>query len=284
MSRRSARSRSGGAAAKARRGAPANPGGVTLSGDQLTAVLAANTQAALATPLPRPPQWSTDPFGPGSPLRPSPINAPNPRTGRAEPRLFELPISTNLNVNTAPFVPWRILSEAADMPLFRKCIERRKSVCGLGYTIAVDPKAVAREAAKSGQASKDVESAMLAQYMPDIARISDWMENPDRKNGYDWEQLDAQLMENRLVYDAIVVYPKRTLRRRRVRPRDPRRVNGQAAPRRVRRPPAAPGPVRAADPVGLSPRRVPRRHHRRERADDGARRHDAPTSSSTRGR
>lgn len=208
---RSARSRRGGTVAKARRGAPANPGGVTLSGDQLTAVLAASQQAAqLATPLPRPPQWATDPFGPGTPLRPSPINQRNPKTGRAEPRLFELPISTNLNVNTAPFVPWRTLSDAADMPLFRKCIERRKSVAGLGYTVTVDPEAVAREAAAAGQATDDVEAGMRKKYMSEIARISDWLEYPDRKNGYDWEQWASQLMENRLVYDAAVVYPKRT--------------------------------------------------------------------------
>jgi hypothetical protein len=210
VSRRSNRSRNGGTAVKARR-APANPGGVTLSGDQLTAVLAAAQQSAqLATPLPRPPQWSTDPFGPGTPLRPSPINQRNPKTGRAEPRLFELPISTNLNVNTAPFVPWRTLSDAADMPLFRKCIERRKSVCGLGFTVTVDPEAVAREAAAAGQANDDVEAAMRKKYMGEIARVSDWLQTPDRKNGYDWEQWTSQLMENQLVYDAVVVYPKRT--------------------------------------------------------------------------
>jgi hypothetical protein len=104
MSKRSA-SRNRGRVTAARR-PPANPGGVNLSGDQLTAILAAAQRSPnLATPLPRPPQWSTDPFGPGDPLRPSPINARRPQTGRAEPRLFELPISTNLNINTAPIVP-----------------------------------------------------------------------------------------------------------------------------------------------------------------------------------
>lgn len=194
------------------RRAPANPGGVTLSGDQLTAVLAAQQRAAgqLATPLPRPPQWAADPFGPGMPLQPSPINRPRPQTGRAEPRLFELPISTNVNINTAPFVPWRILSEAADMPLFRKCIQRRKSVCDLDFTVTVDPKAVTREAQIAGQADKDVESALRKQYMPEISRITDWLQTPDRKNGYEWDQWASQLMENRLVYDATVVYPRRT--------------------------------------------------------------------------
>lgn len=212
MTSRSARARRGGTAAKARRGAPANPGGVNLSGDQLTAILAAAQRGnQLATALPRPPQWSGDPFGPGTPLTPAPINQRDPRTGRAQPRLFELPISTNLNVGTAPVVPWKTLSDAADMPLFRKCIERRKSVCGLGFTVSVDPEAVAREAAASGSAKDDVEAGMRKKYMADIARVSDWLQTPDRKNGYDWEQWTSQLMENRLVYDAAVVYPRRTL-------------------------------------------------------------------------
>src|SRR6184192_3570941 len=160
MASRSARRNRGTVARTPAKRPPANPGGVTLSGDQLTAVLAASQRAyGLAEPLPRPPQWASDPFGPGTPLRPASINQRNPRTGRAEPRLFELPISTNLNVNTAPFVPWKTLSDAADMPLFRKCIQRRKSICGLGFTVTVDPKAVAREAATSGQAKTDVESA-----------------------------------------------------------------------------------------------------------------------------
>ncbi len=190
---------------------PANPGGVTLSGDQLTAVLAASQRAyGLAEPLPRPPQWASDPFGPGTPLRPASINQRNPKTGRAEPRLFELPISTNLNISTAPFVPWKTLSDAADMPLFRKCIERRKSVCDLDFVISVDPKAVAREAALSGEHEKDVEASLREKYTADIARITDWLQEPDRKNGYDWGAWTRQLMENRLVYDATVVYPKYT--------------------------------------------------------------------------
>jgi hypothetical protein len=212
MSRRGNRNRHrGGAVVKAQPRPPANPGGVTLSADQLTAVLAAQQRAGqLATPLPRPPQWSTDPFGPGQPLRPAPINAKRPQTGRAEPRLFELPISTNVNIGTAPYVPWRILSEAADMPLFRKCIERRKSVCDLDFVVSVDPKAVAREAALAGQHEKDVEASLREKYTADIARCTDWLQTPDRKNGYDWGQWGRQLMENRLVYDAAVVYPRHT--------------------------------------------------------------------------
>jgi hypothetical protein len=205
MSRRSSRNRHRQPAVKARQSGPPP---VTFTGAQVQALMAAGAVTGQqAVPLPRPPAWSQVPFAPGQPLIPSPVNRPRPQTGRAEPRLFELPISTNLNIATAPYVPWRILTEAADVPLFRKCIQRRKGICSLGFEVTLDPKAVAREAALSGQADKDVEKAMRKQYLPDVIRISDWLERPDRGNGHDWRAWTGLLMENRLVYDATVVYP-----------------------------------------------------------------------------
>jgi hypothetical protein len=185
------------------------PAGVSFTADQVGALLQMSN-GGRADPLPRPPQWSTVPFAPGDPLIPAPINPVNPVTRRAEPRLRETEVSWNLNISTAPYVPWRILQEAADMPLFRKCIERRKSVCELDFTVAVDPKAIAREAALTGQHEKDIESALREQYTTEIARISDWLELPDRGNGYDWPAWTSQLMENRLKYDATVIYPRKT--------------------------------------------------------------------------
>jgi hypothetical protein len=210
VSRRSNRNRGRGnaLAVKARR-PPANPGGVTLTGDQLAGILLAQQRAGqLAQPMPRPPQWSQDAFPPGSPLVPAPINRRRADTGRAEPRLFELPISSNINIGTAPYVPWRVLSEAADMPLFRKCIERRKGICDLDFQVVVDPKAVAREAAAAGQHEKDVEAGLRDKYAADIVRISDWLETPDAQNDQDWTAWTKALMENRLVYDAVAVYPQ----------------------------------------------------------------------------
>jgi hypothetical protein len=211
MSRRSARNRHRAQLAVKARRPPANPGGITLSGDQLAAIL--NSQRAgqggqLAAPLPRPPQWSQDAFPPGTPLVPAYINRRRADTGRAEPRLFELPISSNINVNTAPYVPWRVLNEAADMPLFRKCIERRKGICDLDFVVTVDPKAVAREASAAGQHEKDVESAMRDKYAADIVRVSDWLTTPDAQNDQEWPDWTKALMENRLVYDAVAVYPQ----------------------------------------------------------------------------
>jgi hypothetical protein len=210
VSRRSARNRHRApVATKARRGPAPRQDGVTLTGDQLAGLLGAAQQIpTTANPLQRPPQWAQDPFPPGTPLRPAPVNRVRPDTGRAEPRLFELPLSTNINFGTAPYVPWRILTEAADMPLFRKCIERRKGICELDYSITVDPKAVAREAAAAGQHEKDVESALRDKYAADIVRISDWLATPDAQNDQDWAGWTKALMENRLVYDAVAVYPQ----------------------------------------------------------------------------
>src|SRR5580693_1043551 len=94
MASRSARRNRGRALAVKARRPPANPGGVTLTGDQLAGILLAQQRAGqLAQPMPRPPQWSADAFPPGSPLVPAPINRRRADPGRAPPPLFELPTS-----------------------------------------------------------------------------------------------------------------------------------------------------------------------------------------------
>jgi hypothetical protein len=187
------------------------PGGVTFTADQMSALLQLQQGNTRAKPMPRPDQWAEAPFGPSRPLVPAPINIPRPDTQRAEPRLFEYPVAWNIQIdNTRRHVPWRTLQEAADMPLFRKCIKRRKGICQLGYTVTVDPKAVAREAALTDQPEKDVESAIRKKYTAEIARVSDWLSVPDRKNGYDWPAWTSLIMENYLKYDAVAVYPRQT--------------------------------------------------------------------------
>jgi hypothetical protein len=190
---------------------PRLPAGVPVfTAEQVQALVQLQQGGMHAVPMPRPPQWSTDPFGPAVPLAPSPINVVRPDTGRAEPRLWEYPVAANLQIDGRRHIPWKILQEAADIPLFRKCIERRKSVCQLDFTVGVDPKAVARLAASAGASKIDVESKLRKDNEAEIARISDWLAVPDRKNGLDWAQWTSLLMENRLVFDATAVYPRRT--------------------------------------------------------------------------
>jgi len=212
VSRRAARSRGRQRAAKAV--PPSAGGGATFTADQVTAMMTAQRQLSSgnsrATPLATSPLWETAPFGPGRRLIPAPINVPRADTGRAEPRLWEFPVSWNLQIDDRWHVPWHVLQRAADMPLFRKCIERRKNVCQLDFAVTVDPRAVAAEVAASGAAKQDVESALRKKYISEIARISDWLQVPDRKNDLDWPGWTSLLMENRLKFDAAVVYPRRT--------------------------------------------------------------------------
>jgi hypothetical protein len=191
----------------------AKAAGVSFSPQQVAALVSQQQLASgnmTAKPLPSSPFWDTAPFGPGRRLPPAPINTVRPDTGRAEPRLWEFPVSWNLQINDRYHVPWRTLQSAADMPLFRKCIERRKSVCQLDFTVTVDPKAVAREAQASKQAKTDVESGLRDKYMSEISRVTDWLQVPDRKNDLDWSAWTSLLMENRLKFDAAVVYPRYT--------------------------------------------------------------------------
>lgn len=198
-------------AAKARGGMAPYQQGATFTGDQVVNLLAAAGAVRNRSQLlDRPPQWADSPFPPGTPLPPSPINQLRPNSGRPDPRLYEIPLSTNINLANAPFVPWAVLDRAAETPLFRKCIERRKGICDMDFAVVVDPRAVAREAAMAGQHEKDVESAMRDKYAADIVRISDYMAEPDRQNNQDWSSWGKALMENRLRYDAAVVSPKMT--------------------------------------------------------------------------
>ena len=217
MSRRSARNRhrhpGSAVAVKARTGPAPYQDGATFTGPQLAVMMQAAQQAGnrgRAALLERPPEWMSSPFPPGHPLAPAPVNPVRPETGRAEPRLYELPVSSNINIATAPFVPWRILDQAADLPLFRKCIERRKNVADMDFAVVVDPRAGAREALLAGQHEKDVEAAMRTKHAAEIVRISDFLVEPDPQNNQDWAAWGKALMENRLRYDAAVVYPHRT--------------------------------------------------------------------------
>jgi len=179
--------------------------------DDVLALLNATGAMRGSTALARDPSWNQLPFGPGEPLIPAFINPPRRPGQQPEPRLGEYPVSYNLQVSQQSHVNWKTLQDAADMPLFRKCIERRKGICDNDYAVVVDPAAVTREAMLSGDAKTDVEAKLREKYTAQISAATDFLAMPDRKNGLDWTAWSRVLMENTLKYDATVVYPRRTL-------------------------------------------------------------------------
>jgi len=153
------------------------------------------------------------PFGPGNPLTPVPINQPRPDTGRPEPRAYEYPVSVNLPGFSDRLVPWRTLRDAADnISIFRKCIEIRKSeVATLQWDIVISERAVERELKRAGGTARaDLQQQMQKRLEPEIARMVDFWEEPDRRNGLDWIAWAKKLIEERLVLDAVAIYPRRT--------------------------------------------------------------------------
>lgn len=169
----------------------------------------------LAIPLPRPPAWAAAPFGPGSPLYPAPINTVRPETGRADPRLYEYPVSWNLTGTSNRLTSWELLRSAADgVSLFRRCIEVRKDhMLGLDWDIVIGQNAIegAQQAeGRGGRGRAAVEDDLRKRMSPEIDRAVKFLRMPDRGNGYEFAQWLSMLLEEIFVLDAGAIYPRRT--------------------------------------------------------------------------
>lgn len=191
------------------------PGGLALpQGSQVTdatamlGLMQARTAGAVngAVPLPRDQGfWSL--FGPGAPLYPSPLNQPNPRTGQADPRQTEYPVSYNILSNDRP-VPWSTLRAAADkVDIIRLCLRTRKDeLTEMEWTFGFTTDAKAQ----LGITSPNAERHMQIEYAAVIKRLKNFWSIPDRTNDLSWPEWFGMLLEERFVLDATSVYPRLT--------------------------------------------------------------------------
>lgn len=186
-------------------------GGVTFTAEQVAALVQhGNTSAAAAAPLARPEDWFSAPFGPGMPLVPAAINRPRPDTGRPEPRLYDYPVSWNLQTGGQRLVPWATLRSAGDAPLIRQCIQvRKRGITDLGWDITINQGAI--EALQAdGAARADAEQQLRERLGGDIARLVAFWQQPDRGNGLELSDWLGSLLEEHLVLDAVAIYPRMT--------------------------------------------------------------------------
>jgi hypothetical protein len=162
-------------------------------------------------PLPRDPRWDLDTFGPGFPLRAEALDPVRPDTGQPDPRLHEYPVSWNLRLGKDRHVSWETLKDASETPLFRACIELRKTeISSLDWAIRVSPDAAASIARKQKRYEEDVADELRGQYEDDIDRATAFWEVPDRKNGRNFAEWIGLCMEEQLTWDALAVYPRMT--------------------------------------------------------------------------
>src|SRR5579862_480758 len=163
------------------------------------------------SPLFRPEEWVNSAFGPSWPLDVEAINDRRPDTGLPDPRQYEYPVSENLRYFSSRIVPWKVLKEAADTPLFRACIEVKKAeLTTLDWQIRVNASAAEEIARNSRRTKQDVETELRQKYQDDIDRITEFWEMPDRRNGRDFGEWLSVAQEEQLVWDAVAIYPRRT--------------------------------------------------------------------------
>ena len=163
-----------------------------------------------ARPLPRDPRWGNV-FGPNYPFYPDPLDQPRP-DGGVDPRFSEYPITWNLQYGELKPIPFEKLREAArNIDLVRRCIEaRKKDIAAREWSFTVSAKAINREALLTGKPEQDVAAKLNRKYASEIARANEFWENPGKKQDYDWEQWLFAVLEEYLVQDAIVIFPRRT--------------------------------------------------------------------------
>lgn len=167
-----------------------------------------NGQGAI---LPRPQDWLSAQFGPGWPLPIEPLDRPREDSGFPEPRQSQYPYSWNLQLFDQKSVGWETLREAAETPLFRACIEIRKTeLAELDWAIQVSKPAAEQLARQQRKSTIDVQNDLRGKYEDEIKRLTEFWEIPDRRNGRDFAEWIGVLVEEQLTWDAMAVYPRRT--------------------------------------------------------------------------
>jgi hypothetical protein len=163
--------------------------------------------------LPRAPFSATVPFGPGNPIIPGAINPINPATGRPEPRRYEYQVAQNINIVPTRLVPFTTLRAAGDsIDILRRCIEVTKSkMNGLDFDIVLGADASEKIAAESGGDHVRAMAKAREKYTDEINRLREFWENPDKANGYTWQDWINIAVEDILVIDALAIYPQPTV-------------------------------------------------------------------------
>lgn len=181
----------------------------TFTAAQVAAMVSALNVAGgqVAQPLPRTvPQV---PFGPGLPIQVGTIDPLRDDTQRPEPRIYEYPVTINLPGQQDRLVPWKVLRDAAEIPVVRDCIRIRKNeVAALEWDIVVSRRAAqAQRRTKAGVSSVEVEREMRERLAPEADRLRAFWEQPDWQQGENFVEWCTKLLEEHLVLDAVAIYP-----------------------------------------------------------------------------
>jgi SPP1 gp7 family putative phage head morphogenesis protein len=149
-------------------------------------------------------------FGPGVPFQPSPLDPVRRDSGRAEPRQWEYPVSWNIPGSNHRKVPWQVLRDASNIPIIRNFIRIRKNeASSLPWDIGIADSAIEAESRKTpDKAHEDIEKDLRNKLLPDMERVTEFWCEPDKRNGLKFSTWVSKAMEERLVLDALAIYPR----------------------------------------------------------------------------
>ena len=162
--------------------------------------------------LPRNPVWPNVPFNPGNPLIPGAIN-PVREDGRADPRRYEYQVAQNINITPTKLVPFTTLRQTADqVDIIRRCLEVIKNkMNAMDWDIVLSDDASERIASDSGKDHVRAMADAREKYTEDISRLRDFWEQPDKANGYTWQDWLNISLEDILVLDAWAIWPQKSI-------------------------------------------------------------------------
>jgi hypothetical protein len=171
-----------------------------------------NQQYGQSTSLPRNPLWPNVPFAPGNPLIPGAIN-PVRADGRADPRRYEYQVAQNINITPTKLIPFSTLRSTADqVDIIRRCLEVVKNkLSAMDWDITFSDDASERIMAESGKDHVRAMSEAREKYTSEIARLRNFWEQPDKANGYTWQDWLNVSLEDILVLDAWSIWPQKSV-------------------------------------------------------------------------
>lgn len=163
-------------------------------------------------PLPRDQILPMIPFGPGLPIPPGPIN-PLRSDGRPDPRRYEYQTAQNINITETRLVPFKTLRAAADqIDILRRCIEVLKSkMVGLEWDITISEAAAEKVSKKFGGNQLRAMSQAREELAPEIARLHDFWEVPDKQNGLVFQDWLNIFLEDLLVIDGVAIWGQKSV-------------------------------------------------------------------------
>ena len=189
-------------------------GSVTMTEQQMRNNGIAQTQYGYGTqvPLPRDPVQGNVPFSAGIPLIPGAINPLQDR-GRPDPRRYEFQVAQNINVTETRLVPFKVLRAAADqIDILRRCIEAMKSkLTGLDWDVVLGEDSTEKIMTEKGV--DEIRAKQLAKdlYAPEINRLKQFWEMPDKSNGLVFADWLNMALEEILVLDAWAVWAEKSV-------------------------------------------------------------------------